>query len=117
MVMGLPSSTWSGANAHVCVRRGQARDRKRTVLVQAVSLLRQRKLDEVVKSLNNLLAANRVRGCGFFAMASASKISAHEQLEPLLHYHQKACHVLAVSLFLRIYIFCSKVAILGLRVM
>ena len=31
------------------------------MLVQAVSLLRQRKLDEVVKSLNNLLAANRVR--------------------------------------------------------
>ena len=33
------------------------------MLVQAVSLLRQRKLDEVVKSLNNLLAANRVRAC------------------------------------------------------
>lgn len=38
-----------------------AGDRKRNVLVQAVSLLRQRKLDEVVKSLNNLLACNKVR--------------------------------------------------------
>ena len=37
------------------------------MLVQAVSLLRQRKLDEAVKSLNNLLAANRVRGRPFFA--------------------------------------------------
>ena len=39
---------------------GQASDRKRDVLVQAVSMLRQRKLDEVVKCLNNLLACNRV---------------------------------------------------------
>ncbi len=39
----------------------QAGDRKRNVLVQAVSLLRQRKLDDVVKSLNNLLACNKVR--------------------------------------------------------
>jgi hypothetical protein len=38
---------------------GQARDRRRTVLVQAVSQLRQRKLDDAVKSLNNLLAANK----------------------------------------------------------
>ncbi|KAK9915263.1 hypothetical protein WJX75_006851 [Coccomyxa subellipsoidea] len=37
----------------------QAGDRKRNVLVQAVSLLRQRKLDDVVKSLNNLLACNK----------------------------------------------------------
>jgi hypothetical protein len=41
---------------------GQARDRKRTVLVQAVSQLRQRKLDEAVKSLNNLIACNKVGG-------------------------------------------------------
>ena len=40
---------------------GQASDRKRDVLVQAVSMLRQRKLDEVVKCLNNLLACNKVR--------------------------------------------------------
>lgn len=39
---------------------GQAGDRKRNVLVQAVSQLRQRKLDDVVKSLNNLLACNKV---------------------------------------------------------
>ena len=31
------------------------------MLVQAVSLLRQHKLDDVVKSLNNLLACNKVR--------------------------------------------------------
>ena len=42
------------------VINGQASDRKRDVLVQAVSMLRQRKLDEVVKCLNNLLACNRV---------------------------------------------------------
>lgn len=40
---------------------GQASDRKRDVLVQAVSMLRQRKLSEVVKCLNNLLACNKVR--------------------------------------------------------
>lgn len=39
----------------------QAGDRKRNVLVQAVSQLRQRKLDDAVKSLNNLLACNKVR--------------------------------------------------------
>ena len=43
------------------VINGQASDRKRDVLVQAVSMLRQRKLDEVVKCLNNLLACNKVR--------------------------------------------------------
>ena len=42
------------------VINGQASDRKRDVLVQAVSMLRQRKLDEVVKCLNNLLACNKV---------------------------------------------------------
>ncbi|KAK9839292.1 hypothetical protein WJX81_005958 [Elliptochloris bilobata] len=35
------------------------KDRKRTVLVQAISFLRQRKLAEAVKALNNLLAANK----------------------------------------------------------
>ena len=39
----------------------QAKDRKRTTLVQAVSFLRQRKLDDTVKSLNNLLACSKVR--------------------------------------------------------
>ena len=43
------------------VINGQASDRKRDVLVQAVSMLRQRKLNEVVKCLNNLLACNKVR--------------------------------------------------------
>ena len=37
-----------------------ARDRKRTVLVQAVSYLRQRKLPDVVKAVNNLMACNKV---------------------------------------------------------
>ena len=46
------------------VINGQASDRKRDVLVQAVSMLRQRKLDEVVKCLNNLLACNKVK-CDF----------------------------------------------------
>ena len=40
--------------------QAQGKDRKRTTLVQAVSHLRQRKSDEVVKSLNNLLACNKV---------------------------------------------------------
>ena len=39
---------------------GLARDRKRTTLVQGVSYLRQKKLDDAVKSLNNLLACHRV---------------------------------------------------------
>lgn len=39
----------------------QAKDRKRTTLVQAVSYLRQRKLDDTVKALNNLVACNKVR--------------------------------------------------------
>eukprot|EP00891_Asterochloris_glomerata_P003309 jgi/Astpho2/3309/fgenesh1_pg.00054_%23_10_t len=39
--------------------QAQGKDRKRTTLVQAVSHLRQRKSDEVVKSLNNLLACNK----------------------------------------------------------
>ena len=43
------------------VINGQASDRKRDVLVQAVSMLRQKKLNEVVKCLNNLLACNKVR--------------------------------------------------------
>ena len=38
----------------------QAKDRKRTFLVQAVSYLRQRKLDDTVKALNNLVACNKV---------------------------------------------------------
>ena len=37
------------------------KDRKRTVLVQAISYLRQRKLADAVKALNNLLAANKAR--------------------------------------------------------
>ena len=37
------------------------KDRKRTVLVQAISFLRQRKLADSVKALNNLLAANKAR--------------------------------------------------------
>lgn len=37
------------------------KDRKRTVLVQAISYLRQRKLPDAVKALNNLLAANKAR--------------------------------------------------------
>lgn len=38
----------------------QAKDRKRTTLVQAVSYLRQRKMDDTVKALNNLVACNKV---------------------------------------------------------
>ena len=38
----------------------QAKDRKRTTLVQAVSYLRQKKLDESVKALNNLIACSKV---------------------------------------------------------
>lgn len=45
---------------------GQASDRKRDVLVQAVSMLRQRKLNEVVKCLNNLLACSKVRAAFCF---------------------------------------------------
>ena len=37
-----------------------AKERKRTTLVQSVSYLRQKKLDEAVKSLNNLLACHKV---------------------------------------------------------
>lgn len=57
----------------------QAGDRKRNVLVQAVSLLRQRKLDEVVKSLNNLLACNKVRAwlCPFSSSAVPSPWNGH----------------------------------------
>ena len=44
--------------------QAQGKDRKRTTLVQAVSHLRQRKSDEVVKSLNNLLACNKVGSAG-----------------------------------------------------
>ena len=38
----------------------QAKDRKRTTLVQAVSYLRQKKMDDTVKALNNLVACNKV---------------------------------------------------------
>ena len=38
----------------------QAKDRKRTTLVQAVSYLRQRKMEDTVKALNNLVACNKV---------------------------------------------------------
>lgn len=41
---------------------GLAKDRKRTTLVQAISYLRQKKLGEAAKSLNNLLACHKVRG-------------------------------------------------------
>ena len=40
--------------------QAQGKDRKRTTLVQAVSHLRQRKSEDVVKSLNNLLACSKV---------------------------------------------------------
>ena len=36
-----------------------AKDRKRTTLVQAISHLRQKKLGDTVKSLNNLLSCER----------------------------------------------------------
>lgn len=39
---------------------GLARDRKRSTLVQSVSYLRQKKVDEAVKSLNNLVACHKV---------------------------------------------------------
>ena len=39
----------------------QAKDRKRTTLVQAVSYLRQKKMADTVKALNNLVACNKVR--------------------------------------------------------
>ena len=38
----------------------QAKDRKRTTLVQAISYLRQKKLDDTVKALNNLIACSKV---------------------------------------------------------
>ena len=38
----------------------QAKDRKRTTLVQAISFLRQKKLDDTVKALNNLVACSKV---------------------------------------------------------
>ena len=37
-----------------------AKERKRTTLVQSISYLRQKKLDDAVKSLNNLLACHKV---------------------------------------------------------
>ncbi len=43
----------------------QAKDRKRTTLVQAVSYLRQKKMDDTVKALNNLVACNKVSFCDF----------------------------------------------------
>lgn len=46
---------------------GLARDRKRTTLVQGVSYLRQKKLEDAAKSLNNLLACHRV---GSFTVVS-----------------------------------------------
>jgi hypothetical protein len=45
----------------------QAKDRKRTTLVQAVSYLRQKKMDDTVKALNNLVACNKVSCCDHFA--------------------------------------------------
>lgn len=39
----------------------QAKDKKRTTLVQAISYYRQRKMDDTVKALNNLVACNKVR--------------------------------------------------------
>ena len=45
----------------------QAKDRKRTTLVQAVSYLRQKKMDDTVKALNNLVACNKVSFCDQFA--------------------------------------------------
>ena len=39
---------------------GLAKDRKRSTLVQSVSYLRQKNAEEVVKSLNNLLACHKV---------------------------------------------------------
>jgi len=45
----------------------QAKDRKRTTLVQAVSYLRQKKMDDTVKALNNLVACNKVSFFDHFA--------------------------------------------------
>lgn len=42
------------------VLEGLAKDRKRSTLVQSVSYLRQKNANEVVKSLNNLLACHKV---------------------------------------------------------
>ena len=55
--------------------------------MQAVSLLRQRKLDDVVKSLNNLLAANRV---GFLQLPCPfcfAKTAVHATLLHVLYMH------------------------------
>lgn len=49
----------------------QATSRKRNTLVQAVSYLRQRKMEDTVKALNNLVACN--------------KVSCHHQLPLLCH--------------------------------
>lgn len=38
----------------------QAKDKKRTTLVQAVSYYRQKKMDDTVKALNNMVACNKV---------------------------------------------------------
>lgn len=38
----------------------QAKDRKRTTLIQAIAFYRQKKLEDTVKALNNLVACNKV---------------------------------------------------------
>lgn len=38
----------------------QAKDKKRTTLVQAISYYRQKKMDDTVKALNNLVSCNKV---------------------------------------------------------
>lgn len=43
------------------VLEGLAKDRKRSTLVQSVSYLRQKNVEEAVKSLNNLMACHKVR--------------------------------------------------------
>lgn len=42
---------------------GLAASRKQTVLVQGIANLRARKLPEVIRDLNNLLACNKVNRC------------------------------------------------------
>jgi len=56
----------------------QAKDRKRTTLVQAVSYLRQKKMDDTVKALNNLVACNKV-GCANRSDSCCNSVSWYEQ--------------------------------------
>ncbi len=62
----------------------QAKDRKRTTLVQAVSYLRQKKMDDTVKALNNLVACNKVSFCDHFACGSLFTLACVSDLLQLL---------------------------------